>query len=291
MTIKTLPALSEARPRANVQFDLSPRALQAWNPGIRSAVDDDESTITVYDPIGEDMWGEGVTAKRIAAALRRIGSGNDVTVNINSPGGNYFEGLAIYNLLREHQGRVRVNVMGIAASAASVVAMASDELRIGRAAFLMVHNAWVGVIGNRLELREIADWLEPFDAAAADLYHTRTGIDLETIVAQLDAETWIGGAEATSSGWADALLTADEVEEAGGQANQRLAAKELDLAMAKAGIPRSRRRELMQEFKSGTPSAAGGGTPSAAPSDTPSAIEMNLEPLPKLQFPGGITHA
>lgn len=291
MTIKTLPALSEARPRANVQFDLSPRALQAWNPGIRSAVDDDESTITVYDPIGEDMWGDGVTAKRIAAALRRIGSGNDVTVNINSPGGNYFEGLAIYNLLREHQGRVRVNVMGIAASAASVVAMASDELRIGRAAFLMVHNAWVGVIGNRLELREIADWLEPFDAAAADLYHTRTGIDLDTIVAQLDAETWIGGAEATSSGWADALLTADEVEEAGGQANQRLAAKELDLAMAKAGIPRSRRRELMQEFKSGTPSAAGGGTPSAAPSDTPSAIEMNLEPLPKLQFPGGITHA
>lgn len=291
MTIKTLPALSEARPRANVQFDLSPRALQAWNPGIRSAVDDDESTITVYDPIGEDMWGDGVTAKRIAAALRRIGSGNDVTVNINSPGGNYFEGLAIYNLLREHQGRVRVNVMGIAASAASVVAMASDELRIGRAAFLMVHNAWVGVIGNRLELREIADWLEPFDAAAADLYHTRTGIDLDTIVAQLDAETWIGGAEATSSGWADALLTADEVEEAGGQANQRLAAKELDLAMAKAGIPRSRRRELMQEFKSGTPSAAGGGTPSAAPSDTPSAIELNLEPLPKLQFPGGITHA
>ncbi|MCH4563355.1 Clp protease ClpP [Halomonas sp. EGI 63088] len=291
MTIKTLPALPAARPRANVQFDLSPRALQAWNPGIRSATDDDESTITVYDPIGEDMWGEGVTAKSIGAALRRIGSGNDVTVNINSPGGNYFEGLAIFNLLREHQGRVRVNVMGIAASAASVIAMGSDELRIGRAAFLMVHNAWVLVMGNRLELREVADWLEPFDGAAADLYHIRTGIERDSIVAQLDAETWIGGSEAVTSGWADALLAADEVEEGGAHAQHRLAAKELDLAMAKAGIPRSRRRELMNEFKTGTPSAAGGGTPSAAPTGTPSAIELDLEPLPKLQFPGGISHA
>ncbi|SDF69601.1 ATP-dependent protease ClpP, protease subunit [Onishia taeanensis] len=291
MTLKTLPTLPAARPRANVQFDLSPRAMQAWNPGIRSAMDDEESTITIYDPIGEDMWGDGVTAKRIAGALRRIGSGNDVTVNINSPGGNYFEGLAIYNLLREHQGRVVVNVMGIAASAASVIAMGSDELRIGRAAFLMVHNAWVGVMGNRLELREVADWLEPFDAAAADLYHVRTGIPQESIVAQLDAETWIGGGEAVTAGWADGLLTADEVEEGGAQASHRLAAKELDLAMAKAGIPRSRRRELMQEFKSGTPSAAGGGTPRATATDTPSAVEHDLEPLPKLEFPGGMSNA
>lgn len=291
MTLMTLPAAPAARPRAGIQHDLSARALQAWNPGINSAIDDAENTITVYDPIGEDMWDEGVTAKRIAGALRRMGSTAEVTVNINSPGGDFFEGLAIYNLLREHQGRVLVNVMGLAASAASVIAMAGDEIRIGRAAFFMVHNAWVLAMGNRLELREIADWLEPFDAAAVDIYQTRTGIEKAAVVAQLDAETWIGGAQAVDAGWADGYLDADEVQEGGPRASHRIAAKELDLAMAKAGIPRSRRRELLNEFKSGTPSAAGGGTPSATAPDTPSAIELDLEPLPKLQFPGGITHA
>lgn len=280
MTLMTLPAAPAARPRAGIQHDLSPRALQAWNPGIRSALDEAENTITIYDPIGEDMWGDGVSAKRIAGALRRIGSGNPVTVNVNSPGGDFFEGLAIYNLLREHDGLINVNVMGIAASAASVIAMAGDEIRIGRAAFLMVHNAWVLAIGNRLELREIAEWLEPFDAAAVDIYQARTGIAKDTIVAQLDAETWIGGRQAVEAGWADTFLDADEVEEGGAQAAHRTAAKQLDLAMAKAGIPRSRRRELMQEFKSGTPSAAGGGTPSATATDTPSAVDLQIDAEP-----------
>ncbi|OBX35659.1 Clp protease [Halomonas elongata] len=90
-------------------------------------------------------------------------------------------------------------------------------------------------IGNRLELREIADWLEPFDAAAVDIYQARTGIAKDTIVAQLDAETWIGGRQAVDAGWADTFLDADEVEEGGAQAAHRTAAKELDLAMAKAG--------------------------------------------------------
>ncbi|OBX35658.1 hypothetical protein A8U91_04732 [Halomonas elongata] len=91
MTLKTLPAAPAAR-RVRASSTISPRALQAWNPGIRSAMDDDANTITIYDPIGEDMWGEGVTAKRIAGALRSIGKGNPVNVNINSPGGNFFEG-------------------------------------------------------------------------------------------------------------------------------------------------------------------------------------------------------
>ncbi|MBN0106041.1 Clp protease ClpP, partial [Pseudomonas aeruginosa] len=93
-----------------------------------------------YEPIGYDWWtGEGVTAKRIAGALRAIGGDVDVTVNINSPGGDVFEGLAIYNLLREHKGKVTVRVLGLAASAASFIAMAADEVKIARAGFLMIH--------------------------------------------------------------------------------------------------------------------------------------------------------
>ncbi|WP_034085582.1 head maturation protease, ClpP-related, partial [Pseudomonas aeruginosa] len=111
----------------------------------------------------------------IAGALRAIGGDVDVTVNINSPGGDVFEGLAIYNLLREHKGKVTVNIIGLAASAASFIAMAGDEIRIGRAAFLMIHNAWLIAMGNRNDLREIADWLEPFDMTLADIYAQRTG--------------------------------------------------------------------------------------------------------------------
>lgn len=75
-------------------------------------------------------------------------NGADVTVNINSPGGDMFEGLAIYNLLREYQGKVTVKVLGIAASAASVIAMAGDDIQIGRGAFLMIHNCWVVAMGS-----------------------------------------------------------------------------------------------------------------------------------------------
>ncbi|MBH7792416.1 Clp protease ClpP, partial [Clostridioides difficile] len=182
-----------ARPRSGVQCDLAPKALDAWRPELRAASGDNpDSTITIYEPIGYDWWtGEGVTAKRIAGALRAIGSDVDVTVNINSPGGDVFEGLAIYNLLREHKGKVTVNIIGLAASAASFIAMAGDEIRIGRAAFLMIHNAWLIAMGNRNDLREIADWLEPFDMTLADIYAQRTGIDIDDIVKQMDAETWI----------------------------------------------------------------------------------------------------
>ena len=112
MTIKKLPGAPEARAHAGVTSQISPRALDRWNPGIcaSAAEDDDARSISVYDVIGYDYWtGDGVTAKRIAAALRNMGAG-PVTVNINSPGGDMFEGLAIYNLLREHKGEVTVKV-------------------------------------------------------------------------------------------------------------------------------------------------------------------------------------
>src|SRR6185436_2438068 len=135
-----------------------PQALERWAPDLMAAAASEESTISVLDPIGVDPWtGEGVTAKRIAAALRSIGADKDVVVNINSPGGDLFEGMAIYNLLREHQGKVTVKVLGVAASAASIVAMAGDEIQIARAGFLMIHNTWVIAMGNRNDLREIAD--------------------------------------------------------------------------------------------------------------------------------------
>jgi ATP-dependent protease ClpP protease subunit len=243
--------------------DLLPLALERWNPDIRAAADD-ENTISMFDPIGYDYWtGDGVTAKRVSAVLRNL-AGADVTVNINSPGGDMFEGLAIYNLLREYKGKVTVKILGIAASAASVIAMAGDEIRMGLGAFLMIHNCWVGIAANRLGLREMADSLEPFDKAMAGIYAARTGDDIAAMQVLMDAESWIGGGDAVDQGFADSLLDSAELKE-GTKASspQQIAARRLDVILAKQGMPRSERRAMIQELKTGTPSATGSGTPSA----------------------------
>jgi len=265
------PALPEAHQRPNVHFDLSPQALGRWNPQLAADGDKANNVINILDQIGVDWWtGEGTTAKRISAALRAIGEDQDVIVNLNSPGGDYFEGQAIYTLLSLHPGRVTVRVLGLAASAASVVAMAGDEIQIARAGWLMVHNAWIGVYGNRNDLRETADWLEPFDRAAADLYAERTGLDKDDILAMLDRETWIGGADAVDQGWADSLIAPEKIKEADEGAAQA-AIRKADVLLAKAGMPRSERRRLFQEIKTSTPTAAGAGAPKAAGTGTPTA--------------------
>ncbi|HLT25877.1 MAG TPA: head maturation protease, ClpP-related, partial [Zeimonas sp.] len=203
MTIRNLPGAPEGRPRSAVRWDISARAFARWDAGVRAADDDADRSISIYDVIGYDYWtGDGVTAKRIAGALRSLGKG-PVTVNVNSPGGDLFEGLAIYNLLREHEGEVTVKVLGLAASAASMIAMAGDTIQIARAGFFMVHNAWVIAMGNRHDLREIGDWLEPFDAAMADIYVARTGQEAEAVAKLMDAESWIGGSAAIEQGFAD----------------------------------------------------------------------------------------
>nr|WP_289237724.1 head maturation protease, ClpP-related [Acinetobacter baumannii] len=225
------------------------------------------------DPIGYDWWTEtGVTAKRISAALRSL-NGADVVVNINSPGGDVFEGLTIYNLLREYEGHVTVRVLGLAASAASFIAMAADEIQIARAGFFMIHNAWTGVWGNRNDMRETADFLEQIDETIADIYSIRTGLSIDELKAQMDKESWINGKNSVEQGFADSYLDSDVVEEgAANSAKDRIAAHKIDLIMAKAGITRSERRDLMKDFK-GTPSAAKEQTTPSASLDLSGLIE------------------
>ena len=259
MTIKNLPAAPAGRPCAAVNSYLSPRALDRWDAGVRAAVEDQaDRTISVYDVIGYDWWtGEGVTAKRIAGALRSMGAG-PVTVNINSPGGDLFEGLAIYNLLREHQGHITTKVVGLAASSASVIAMAGDTIQIARAGFFMVHNGWLIAQGNRLDLREIADWMEPFDTAMADIYASRTGQDIADVRRQMDGETWFGGTQAIEQGYADEMLAADQVGKCEGAA-QASAVRRIEAAMRASGLPRSEAQRLISDFKSSLSDSAGGG--------------------------------
>ena len=265
--------MKRAKPQARqfsaprgLQWEISVNALEKWAPSL-AASDAPENTISMLDPIGADPWtGDGVTAKRVAGALRSIGADKNVVVNINSPGGDFFEGLAIYELLREHKGNVTVKVLGLAASAASLVAMAGDEVLIARAGFLMIHNTWVFALGNRNELRDIADTLEEFDGAALDIYAARASVEQRALAKMMDKETWIRGETAVEQGFADALLPSDEVKSEPGNAARGdvNAARLIELAMAKQGVPRSQRVALMTKFKSGTRDAAGTGTRDAA---------------------------
>lgn len=242
---------------------VSPLAFDRWNPAIKAS-DENDNTIGIYDPIGYDYWDDsGVTAKRISAALRSL-DGADVVVNINSPGGDVFEGLAIYNLLREYKGHVTVRVLGVAASAASFIAMAADEIQIARAGFFMIHNAWTGLWGNRNDLRETADFLEQIDDTIADIYQVRSGLSMDELKADMDKERWINGRDAIDSGFADAFLPSDVVvEDTKNFTKEKVAAHKADILLAKAGMSRSSRRELIQDLK-GTPGATNQATPSAS---------------------------
>jgi ATP-dependent Clp protease, protease subunit len=261
MTLRALPAARMGRPSASVHSEISPRAFDRWHRDVVCAAAGDtpeDRSISVYDVIGYDYWtGEGVTTKRIASALRSLGKG-PVTVNVNSPGGDMFEGLAIYNLLREHDGEVTTKVVGLAASAASIIAMAGDKIQIARAGFLMIHNAWVVAAGNRNDFQELAAWLEPFDRSMADIYVARSGMSEKEAIKLMDAESWIGGSDAIDLGLADELLPSDQVGKGDGKANAH-AARRIEAALRASGMPKTEAMRLISEFKSGVGDPAGSG--------------------------------
>jgi ATP-dependent Clp protease protease subunit len=165
------------------------------------SVDTGAAQIELYDEIG--YW--GVTARDFRDQLKTVSG--DIVVKINSPGGDVFDGIAIYNELIAYNGRVRVEVMGLAASAASVVAMAGDEIAMAENSFMMIHNAWVLAIGNRHDLLEGAAVLAKIDGALAKTYANRSGLGVRTIGTMMDDETWLTGVEAKDKGFATELLT------------------------------------------------------------------------------------
>lgn len=235
--------------------------MTRWDTSISAKSDD--ATITIYDAIGSDGWSDsGVTAKRVSAALRAIGE-REITVSINSPGGDFFEGLAIYNLLREHPHKVVVKVVGLAASAASVIAMAGDEVQVAKSGFLMIHNAWAFVVGNKEDMWGAADILDGFDKAMADLYATATGMDSKKIAELMDAETWMSGQSAVDQGFATGLLPADEVVESDDSKGSMAAVRKIDNILAKQGVSRAERKDLLNQIKGGTPGAAATVMPGA----------------------------
>lgn len=157
--------------------------------------------ILLYDEIG--YW--GVTAKDFVMALASIGPG-PIRLRINSPGGDVFDGLAIYNALRARAEPVTVVVDGIAASAASVVAMAGKTIEMPEQAMLMIHNCWGVCIGNRNDMIEMAAVQEKIDGQMAEVYAKKCAKPVGDMAAAMDAETYYTSTEAKAVGLCDAII-------------------------------------------------------------------------------------
>jgi ATP-dependent Clp endopeptidase proteolytic subunit ClpP len=183
------------------------------------------ATIYIYDSIAKNnYWEDSVSAKAIIEALESIDA-REITVRINSPGGDVFEGDAIYNALRRRSTRSKIHVAidGLAASAAAYVAMAGDEIEIAANAFLMIHESWSYAVGNKRDFDKSREMLAKIDVSIAQMMATRSGQSSEDVTKWMEAETWFSASEAVEKKFADKIGTelnspvSDAVARAAGQ--------------------------------------------------------------------------
>ncbi len=163
----------------------------------------DRAEIYLYGTVGSDWFGDGVTAKQFSDDLKALGSVKNIDLRINSDGGDVFQGKTIYSLLVDHPARITVRVDGLAASIASLIAMAGDEIIISEGGFVMIHNAWTFTMGDAAQLRQTADLLDTVSGTILDTYVARTKGNRAAIKRMMDDETWMTGAEAVANGFAD----------------------------------------------------------------------------------------
>lgn len=182
--------------------DNASRAKQVCN-AVRNGVD--EATIYIYDMI-DAYW--GVSASSFIAALNSVADAKVLHLRINSPGGDVFEGRAIVEAIKRFGGKTIAHVDSLAASAASSIAIAANEVEIAPGAFFMVHNASGMVWGDKNDMRTTADLLEKVEGTIVADYVAKTGKTTEEVVAWMDAETWFTGEEAVANGFAE-RTTAD----------------------------------------------------------------------------------
>lgn len=161
------------------------------------------AVLRLYDEVS--YW--GISALDVVAELDRV-TAPSIRVEINSPGGDVFDGIAIYNALRSHPATVTTQVDGLAASIASVIVQAGDTRIVQPAGQLMIHNAWGRTRGDRDDHSDMARLLEQQDNVIAGIYAARSGRDLDEFRALMDAETWLTGDAAVALGLADTALTA-----------------------------------------------------------------------------------
>ncbi len=188
----------------------NPQNNQPWYR-VTAAADSSSgrAEIYIYDVIVDYAWDENeTTAKGFIDDLQALGKNTALDLHINSPGGSVFAGLAIYNAIKRHQAEVIVYIDGLAASIASVVAMAGDEIVMPDNALLMVHNPYSYAGGTAADLRKVAEMLDKATASIISIYQEQTGMESGQLAEIMDAETWLTAAEALEQGFIDTVETA-----------------------------------------------------------------------------------
>lgn len=209
-------------------------------PTFSMKVKDTKATIVMYGQIGESFWEESVTAKDVIKEIRDMSdSVKEIEVRLNSPGGSVFDGVSIYEALKQHKAKVTVFVDGLAASIASIIALAGDEIVVGEGAFFMIHQPMAGTFGNRAELERMIDILDRIEAQMVGIYHRKTKLSHAEITKMLSKDTWMSAEEAVDMGFAD------KISESGTE--MRVAASMLkDCPWIKSQMPESNLNKVNQ---------------------------------------------
>lgn len=181
---------------------------------------DEESettNITIYGVIGSSWFSESFSASDIDKALNEAGS-NNIIVNLNSPGGDAFDGISIFNRLKRHKGKVTVYVDGYACSAASIIAMAGDEIIMQLGSMMMIHEATSIIWGSKRDMRKEADVLEELEEGLIDIYMTKTNLSRDEVKEKINNETWMSASTAVELGFANEVSSLEDNE--GGDGNE-----------------------------------------------------------------------
>ncbi len=169
--------------------------------------------VYIYEEIGERWYGGGVSAKMFTEQIGALDV-DVIRLHLNSPGGAAWEGVTIMNALRQHRARVEVTVDGLAASAASIIAMAGDQIVMNRGSQMMVHDPWGYAVGAAKDMRDYADALDKLAVSLADVYAARAGYDRAHWREVMQAETWYTAEEAVEAGLADSWVDAPTADAA-----------------------------------------------------------------------------
>ena len=198
---------------------------------------DDEATIYLYDVIGEGFYDEGISAKQFAIDLDGI-KASTIHLRINSPGGDVFDARAMQTALNQKDAKIIAHIDGWAASAATYIMLAADEIEASEGAIIMIHNAWGMAIGNKNEMRDMADLLAKIDDGIAKDYIDKTDQSPKQIAMWMDAETDFTAQEALHAGFIDSIYVKPKTK-----ATKRNAEK----ALRDAGMTRAQARDVLAE--------------------------------------------
>lgn len=177
---------------------------------IRAEAGDDHAEILIYSPIGKSYWEETVEAKKFVEEINDLDV-STIALRINSPGGSVFDGTAIFNAIVRHKATVTTYIDGLAASIASVIALAGDKVVMADNAMFMIHNPWTVAVGNSDDMRKTAEVLDKIRDVMVRVYDKKASLEADAIRDAMAEETWYDADEALEAGFVDEVVDGRDI--------------------------------------------------------------------------------